>query len=265
MVKYYHIVSMLGLKTSADKREKAPAKGRKPTARGGAHAAHAAGLVAGMDKTYLKELAAMDTRMRLLEVAKLLFWRYGYGSVSVDDICSVAGVQKGSFYHFFESKGALVMAAMEEDWKRKGEELDRIFSPRLTPLEQLRGFVEKMLRDQRQWKVRCGRVVGVGYATIGSEMGLQEGVAAARVGGACNDMSCRMGLYMTRLVAEAQRLGMVPGDEAPEAVAKRMGMCFLGALLQARMFDDLSILENDLPVMLAPFIGADARELKEGV
>lgn len=260
---------MLGLRKPSVKTEKtAKMRGRAAMRRGkGCSAAgcHAAELVAGMDKAYLKELAAMETRPRVLTAAKLLFWRYGYASVSVDDICAVAKVQKGSFYHFFESKGDLLVAAMEDDWQRKGEDLDRVFSPQLTPLEQLRGFVAKMLRDQAQLRARCGRVVGAGYATIGSEMGLQESAAAAKVGGTCTTMSCRMGLYLTRLVAEAQRLGMVAHAESPEDVAKRMGMCMLGALLHARMFNDLGVLEKDLPVMLAPFIGVDAAALRVGL
>jgi len=37
----------------------------------------------------------------------------GYGVVTIDDICQRAGVKKGSFYYFFESKSALAVAALE--------------------------------------------------------------------------------------------------------------------------------------------------------
>jgi len=42
------------------------------------------------------------TKDKLLQVAFDLLWDNSYGSVSVGDICERAGVNKGSFYHFFE-------------------------------------------------------------------------------------------------------------------------------------------------------------------
>jgi len=41
-----------------------------------------------------------DAKDRMLEAAIKLVWRNSYGAVSVEDICSEAGVKKGSFYHF---------------------------------------------------------------------------------------------------------------------------------------------------------------------
>lgn len=37
------------------------------------------------------------TKTRLLETANELIWKSSYGSVSVDDICTASGVNKGSF------------------------------------------------------------------------------------------------------------------------------------------------------------------------
>jgi TetR/AcrR family transcriptional repressor of nem operon len=38
--------------------------------------------------------------------------KHGYAATSVDDICSGAGVTKGSFYHFFENKEDLGLAVL---------------------------------------------------------------------------------------------------------------------------------------------------------
>src|SRR5215469_16578594 len=38
--------------------------------------------------------------------------RYGYAGTSVGDLCSKAGVTKGSFYHFFETKEELGLAVL---------------------------------------------------------------------------------------------------------------------------------------------------------
>ena len=47
---------------------------------------------------------AGNTKQRLLDTAIELIWEQSYGAVSVDHICERAGAQKGSFYHFFQSK-----------------------------------------------------------------------------------------------------------------------------------------------------------------
>ena len=56
-----------------------------------------------------------DAKERLLDAALDLIWERSYGVVTIDAICEKAGVKKGSFYYFFESKSALAVAALEAD------------------------------------------------------------------------------------------------------------------------------------------------------
>ena len=53
-----------------------------------------------------------DARERLLEAVYELTWQQGYNAVTVDAICERAGVKKGSFYHYFDSKADLTKAAI---------------------------------------------------------------------------------------------------------------------------------------------------------
>jgi TetR/AcrR family transcriptional repressor of nem operon len=48
------------------------------------------------------------TRDRLIESARHLFWERGFAGAGMADLLSHAGVNSGSFYHFFESKEALL-------------------------------------------------------------------------------------------------------------------------------------------------------------
>ena len=52
-----------------------------------------------------------DARSRLLDAAMLVIREKGFSGTSVDDLCTVAGVTKGAFFHHFESKEALGVAA----------------------------------------------------------------------------------------------------------------------------------------------------------
>ena len=56
---------------------------------------------------------AGSSRTRLLDAALRVFRERGYTATTVEDLCRAAGVTKGSFFHHFESKEALALAAIE--------------------------------------------------------------------------------------------------------------------------------------------------------
>ncbi len=51
---------------------------------------------------------AKSTRSRIVSAAWKLFYINGYDSTTIDDIIESANVSKGSFYHYFEGKEALI-------------------------------------------------------------------------------------------------------------------------------------------------------------
>ena len=51
---------------------------------------------------------ALPTRDRLINSARYLFWERGFAGTSMADLLAHADVNSGSFYHFFESKEALL-------------------------------------------------------------------------------------------------------------------------------------------------------------
>ncbi len=54
-----------------------------------------------------------DARTRLLEAARDVIRARGFSATTVDDLCAEAGVTKGAFFHHFDSKEALGVAAAE--------------------------------------------------------------------------------------------------------------------------------------------------------
>jgi TetR/AcrR family transcriptional repressor of nem operon len=61
----------------------------------------------------IKTQTASETRAKLLDAARDVIRAKGYAGSTVDDICAAAGVTKGSFFHYFDSKEALGIAAVE--------------------------------------------------------------------------------------------------------------------------------------------------------
>ncbi len=51
-------------------------------------------------------------RERLLDASFVLIREKGYSATSVDELCAKAGVTKGAFFHHFQSKDALAVAAV---------------------------------------------------------------------------------------------------------------------------------------------------------
>lgn len=55
-----------------------------------------------------------NTRAKLIRSARTLFHEQGYGATGVATILREAGVNSGSFYHFFPSKEALLEAVLDQ-------------------------------------------------------------------------------------------------------------------------------------------------------
>ena len=56
---------------------------------------------------------ARSTRERLIDSARFLFWERGFAGTSMSELLAHAEVNSGSFYHFFDSKEALLRAVLE--------------------------------------------------------------------------------------------------------------------------------------------------------
>jgi len=54
-----------------------------------------------------------DTRGRIVEAARYLFWEKGYAATGLSELFARAQANSGSFYHFFESKDALLRTVLD--------------------------------------------------------------------------------------------------------------------------------------------------------
>ena len=85
----------------------------------------------------------MDTREKLVRTAERLMLRDGYSATRVDDVIRKAGLSKGSFYHFFDSKEALGLAALEHYYAdRVGRLAAGTYATETDPLRRAHGFLK---------------------------------------------------------------------------------------------------------------------------
>ena len=193
-----------------------------------------------------------ETKEKLLQVGFDLIWDSSYGSVSVDDICKRAGINKGSFYHFFPSKADLVVAAYEEAWKETRPELDRIFSSQVAPLERIHLFCRHIYDMQKQTAEKYGHVCGCPFASVGSETATQD----EKIRVIMEHLMNAKKKYMESAIGDAVREGS-SSIKDPTAAATTLQSLILGMLLEARVQNDLKVLES-LESTILDYIGARA-------
>ncbi|HTB83171.1 MAG TPA: TetR/AcrR family transcriptional regulator [Candidatus Sulfotelmatobacter sp.] len=178
-----------------------------------------------------------DAKEKLLSVAFDLIHQHSYGTVSVDQICSLAGVNKGSFYYFYKTKADLVVAAYEEHWRLKEANYERIFAKSHPPLKRLELWCEYMRGVQDARKKKYGHVCGCPYTSVGGELATQDKKVRVK---AQELIDCHV-KYLTGAIADAQREGKVAAGNAI-IKAQLVHSFIIGLLLRAKIYNDMKIL-----------------------
>ncbi len=187
-----------------------------------------------------------DAKQRLMESVLDLVWKGSYGQTSVDDICERAGVKKGSFYHFFESKSDLMAEALEDSWgKIYRPVFDGVFSPAKPPLERLRDYVSHGYEEQVRKHKECGHVVGCPLFSLGNELDVQE----RRLREVIQSLLGTMVRYLETALRDGHSQGVFVCPH-PELMARTLFRYFEGALTEARIMNNLDLLKGMEPALL---------------
>src|SRR6266446_5894488 len=180
-----------------------------------------------------------DAKEKLMEAVRELIWTGSYGTTTIDQICDKAGVKKGSFYYFFDSKSDLAVAAIDADWQRRRPEIDAIFSPTVPPLERFQKYLDYGYRLQAEIKAKCGCVLGCPMFTLGSEVSTQEDRLQKKI----QEILEYKRKYFESAIRDAHAAGQI---HAPDAAGKSRAIFayYQGLLTQARIEDNVEILHE---------------------
>ncbi|WP_084545124.1 TetR/AcrR family transcriptional regulator [Derxia gummosa] len=183
-------------------------------------------------------LAPDDTREALLRAGLAVLTEKGFAATGIDEILRRAGVPKGSFYHWHESKEAFGAALVERYAAYFGRKLDRhlLDAAEPSPLARLRRFVADAADGMARHDWRRGCLVG----NLGQEMSaLPEGFRA-RLLAVFADWEAR--------VAACLRLARDAGEIAPGTDCEHAAMLFWtgweGAVLRARLERSPAVLQG---------------------
>jgi TetR/AcrR family transcriptional repressor of nem operon len=180
-----------------------------------------------------------DSRNKLMDAVLELIWTCSYGSTTIDQICDKAGVRKGSFYYYFDSKADLALAAIDAQWKTVRAELDSIFSPTIQPLQRLRNYFDFGYRFQNEMKQKYGCVLGCALFALGAEVSTQEHDLQKKI----QEILGYKLKYLESTIRDAHAAGLI---DAPDAAtkARMIHAYYEGLLTQARIQNDVEVLRE---------------------
>lgn len=103
-----------------------------------------------------------------MSTAARLFLERSYHNVGVEELCAVADVRKGSFYHYFSSKAELAKAVI--DLHMQVFQTRLATDPHATPADKLSAIPDAIGAIQADLHAWFGRFVGCPFGNIAAEL-----------------------------------------------------------------------------------------------
>lgn len=177
-----------------------------------------------------------NTRQHILETGHRIIAGKGFASVGLNEILKSAGVPKGSFYHYFESKEQYGQALLQEHFDRYLSHIDGLLQR-----EGISGQ-ERLMRYWQQW------------LDAQSEACTDQKCLVVKLSGEVADLSDAMRITLrdgtdqvvariTRLIEAGINDASLPALDA-KASAQMLYQLWLGASLLGKLHRNSTALDN---------------------
>ncbi|MCF3963659.1 TetR/AcrR family transcriptional regulator [Streptomyces fuscigenes] len=175
-----------------------------------------------------------DARDKILAAAEKLFEERGYSALGVAEICSAAGVPKGSFYYFFDSKQALALTVIDEHWQVQRRDWKRLLDADLPPLRRLHDLFVATEAVQRVGQGPHGSVTGCLFGNLTLELSTRHEDVRVRL----QEIFDEQIAMIETVVAEARARGEAPKVTDTHAAARSIVAQLEGQVLFAKLLND---------------------------
>jgi len=182
------------------------------------------------------------TKTILLETGKRIFLERGYNHSGIETILQAAGVPKGSFYYYFESKedfAVQVLNRFADDIRANFER--HLADPRLSPLERLRGYFEEVCVRLESQECRNGCLVG----NLSQELADQSEVFRARL----EEIFLGIRDRYAECLHSAQAAGELSADLDVREMAEFCLSSWQGAILRAKAARSVTPIRTFIKIM----------------
>ena len=95
----------------------------------------------------MKSPKEQKSHAALKSSAKTLIWKHGFSRVTVEEICSLAGISKMTFYRHFKNKNELILLILKETFEQGLSEYQSIMDSELAFTEKIRQVVLLKFKD----------------------------------------------------------------------------------------------------------------------
>ena len=177
-----------------------------------------------------------NTRQHILETGHRIIAGKGFASVGLNEILTSAGVPKGSFYHYFDSKEQYGQALLQEYFDHYLADLDDLFAA-----DAASGH-ERLMRYWQRW---LGKQL---------EACAEQKCLVVKLAGEVSDLSDAMRITLrdgtdqiVKRVARVIEAGVADGSVPlldPQMTAQTLYQMWLGASLLGKLHRDTAALEN---------------------
>jgi TetR/AcrR family transcriptional repressor of nem operon len=180
-----------------------------------------------------------ETREKLLDAAEALMIAKGYAATTVDDVCESAGLTKGSFFHYFESKNQVAVEALKRFYARAKEEMAAApFRRHPEPLPRVYGYLDHMIEMSRGPKAERGCLLGI----LAQELAdIDEDIRKV-----CGKCFADWAQFLTADLEQAKSQHAPRARWKPETLADHCIAVLEGALVLARTRQDGQVVTENL-------------------
>ncbi|MDP6967709.1 MAG: TetR family transcriptional regulator C-terminal domain-containing protein [Gammaproteobacteria bacterium] len=169
-----------------------------------------------------------ENRQRLLSIGAALLTRKGFGATGLDEVAKQAGLPKGSFYAYFDSKEAFGLALIDSYARFFNDMLDRSYLNKTrTPLARISDFIMEARFNMAKYDFNRGCLVG----NLGMEVYALPGVFRQRL----VDVFCEWQHKTETCLLAAQAQGEIAQDIDCAARAELFWIGWEGAILRAKL------------------------------
>jgi TetR/AcrR family transcriptional repressor of nem operon len=203
-----------------------------------------------------------ESRDRIIEAAAELFLGGSFHKVGIAEICEVARVNKGTFYHFFASKLDLLLEVIDRYAAECRSALSGVAASGDTPERKLMALFSVPRVRNEEWKTLYGNATGCFLGNVVLEMGANEPVVRERLEKALCDLTSVM-----QPVVE-DYLKQVLGNEKVSVSAVRDAADIVmtliqGAQVQAKARNDPAVFDRYAAIAPAMISSATTRRGSE--
>lgn len=169
-----------------------------------------------------------ETRSQLLEKGGDLVSSRGFNATGVQEITAAAGVPKGSFYNYFDSKEAFAVELLSEYWDAVVDRYGPILkSNRLAPLARIKRYFSGLADFHEERHYAFGCLIG--------NMALEVTTSSEEVRAKLASIYREWSVSLSDCLREAQARKEFPLGRDVNQVAAALIDAFEGAVMRAKV------------------------------